>query len=157
MQLIFIAAIFLCPLMASADEAQLPDFQHPPQLYTHTHIIAVNNVGAENGTSPARVSDEILLGDRTKTAVKFHLRTLESNYHTCTLAGSAAAIAPNTFEYRENDCVLKISYMNSTVKLADIGGFCSRFPGNCGRGALIGNITLNRAPLRQSTYWRPKK
>jgi hypothetical protein len=124
-----------------AEEAAVPTFKTSPQKYT-THNVIGGVVGKPSGA--AAVVDELLIGDKTKKKLTFWFYIHGSNFHICSMSGDAEAINPNTYQYREGNCDLRISYLPGKVEIEDIGGNC-KLAGHCGFRAHIGKMEFRKS------------
>lgn len=123
-----------------ADEASVPQFDSPPEKYT-SHKVIGGVVGDPSGT--AQVVDEILIGNKSKEGITFWFYLYGPNFHICSMAGEAKAVASNDYQYREGNCELHISVSPKKVKVEDVGGYCKQ-SGNCGSRAYIGTSEFKK-------------
>jgi len=135
--------------MAYADEAEMPKFSKKPIKFISKHEIGTKHNDAGD------VLDELLIGDVTNNNLKFWFEFIRTNYHICSMSGTAKATDINVFEYSIDDCRLRITIAPNQAIIEDVGGYCSHSEtrqgeGFCGSRAYIGKTTLQIEMERNS-------
>ena len=123
----------------------MPTFSSTPIKYINQTSIG-GAVGHPNQI--AKVTDELVIGDKTNKNLKFWFYIYGANFHICSASGVAESLEKNTYKYQvsESSCQLKLTFKSNHATLEDIGGNCREL--FCGSRGIIGKITFHKAGSR---------
>jgi hypothetical protein len=136
--IVIIAVLFLSSGVAFGDEAAIPSFSKKPMKFKVEHKVS----------NSEKAVDELLLGDITESNLTFWFLFIRTNYHICSMSGSAKSIAKNTYQYSVGDCNLRITIESGQATVDDVGGKCSHSDQDnnitsCGSRGYIGKTILS--------------